>query len=114
MLVKSDDGFYQIVKKKNGTVYIKRYTGPGNSPAQLAIRRQLALASIENYGKSREEIVEAVSRSVAPVKDVTVLNETEKSLLRKYPEVSSIVKKINPVKESKTLAEVVKDAEGSP
>jgi hypothetical protein len=115
MLVKSDDGFYQIVKKSNGTVYIKRYSGPGSSPAQMAVRGKLATASIQNYGKNREDIVEAVRRSVFPVKEGDILNETEKSLLKRYPEVVEIVRKMKPVKASKPLIEVVeKNAENSP
>jgi len=97
MLIRNEDGLYQIVKKKNGTVYIRKFT-PTNTEAQAAVRAKLAIAALNSFGMSREKVVENVARNVKPVVNKNYMNTTERELAEKYPEVYSIVLKHAPVR----------------
>ncbi len=87
----------QIVKRKNGTVYIRKYEERPPTENQFRIRQQLAVASISSFGKRREEVVDSVRNSIASVSEPSFLNSTEKTLAQQYPEVYSIVSKRKPV-----------------
>jgi len=102
MLIRNEDGLYQIVKKKNGTVYIRKFT-PTNTEAQAAVREKLAIAALNSFGMPREKVVENVARNVKPVTDKNFMNTTEMELAEKYPEVYSIVMKRAPVKASRMI-----------
>ncbi len=97
MLVRANlDGeevLVQIVKRKDGTTYIRKF--PMNPPTekQLMARRRFALAAISAFGKPREAVVETVKRNMGPVSIPDNLNQTEKELSRYYPEVYQIVHK---------------------
>jgi len=102
MLIRNEDGLYQIVKKKNGTVYIRKFT-PTNTEAQAAVRAKLAIAALNSFGMPREKVVENVARNVKSVTEKNYMNTTERELAEKYPEVYSIVLKHAPVRASKMI-----------
>ena len=97
MLIRNEDGIYQIVRRSNGTVYIRKFA-PSNTEAQRAVRARLAIAAINSFGMPREKVIENVARRVKPVVDKKYLNLTEEELAEKYPEVYSIVAKRKPVR----------------
>ena len=102
MLIRNEDGIYQIVRRSNGTVYIRKFA-KSNTEAQRAVRAKLAIAAINSFGMPREKVIENVARSVKPVVDKKYLNLTEEELAEKYPEVYSIVAKRTPVKAQKVV-----------
>jgi len=102
MLIQNEDGLYQIVKKKNGTVFIRKFTRT-NTEAQVAVRAKLAFAALNSYGMPREKVVENVARNVKPVVNKNYMNTTERELAEKYPEVYSIVLKHAPVRAAKMI-----------
>ena len=110
MLIRNEDGIYQIVRRSNGTVYIRKFA-PSSTEAQRVVRAKLAIAAINSFGMPREKVIENVARSVKPVIDKKYLNLTEEELAEKYPEVYSIVAKRTPVKASRTINISVKESE---
>jgi hypothetical protein len=103
VLIRNEDGLYQVVKRKNGTVFIRKFTRT-NTEAQAAVRAKLAFAALSSYGMPREKVVENVARNVKPVTDRNFMNTTERELAEKYPEVYSIVLKHAPVRASRMMA----------
>lgn len=95
----------QIVKKRNGTVYIRKYNDNiPPSPAQMEVRKRLAIAAINKFGAKREEVIESVKNAVAPVVTPRVLNETEQNIASVYPtSVTKIVRKMVPVRIKKPV-----------